>query len=147
MIARSLPDVNVWFALSRTGHVHHKDAHTWLRGVDRTDSVFFCRATQQGHLRLLTTEVVMRAYGAEPLANDQAWEASTAWLRDPRIAFMDEPATLQQEWQRFGCVRTVSPKLWMDAYFAAFARAADLQLVTTDKAFKQFKGLDLHLLG
>ncbi len=89
----------------------------------------------------------MRAYGAEPLANDQAWEASTAWLRDPRIAFMDEPATLQQAWQRFGCVRTVSPKLWMDAYFAAFARAADLQLVTTDKAFKQFKGLDLHLLG
>ncbi len=41
---------------------------------------------------------------------------------------------------------TASPKLWMDAYMAAFARASGYRLVTTDAAFAQFDGLDLVLL-
>ncbi len=43
---------------------------------------------------------------------------------------------------------TVSPKLWMDAYLAAFAISGKLRFVTNDKAFRQFQayGLDLHLL-
>lgn len=39
-----------------------------------------------------------------------------------------------------------SPKLWMDAYLAAFARSAGYTLVTTDAAFTQFADLDLRLL-
>jgi len=35
----------------------------------------------------------------------------------------------------------------MDAYLAAFAFAGGHQLVTTDKGFKQFKGLDLVVLS
>jgi predicted nucleic acid-binding protein len=35
----------------------------------------------------------------------------------------------------------------MDAYLAAVALVGEYQLVTTDKAFKQFKGLDLCLLA
>jgi uncharacterized protein len=35
----------------------------------------------------------------------------------------------------------------MDAYLAAFAIAGGHQLVTTDKAFKQFQGLDLLVLS
>jgi predicted nucleic acid-binding protein len=35
----------------------------------------------------------------------------------------------------------------MNAYLAAFAMAVNCQLVTTDKAFKQFKGLDLLVLS
>ena len=34
----------------------------------------------------------------------------------------------------------------MDAYFAAFAVCAGLGLVTIDKGFKQYKGVDLRLL-
>jgi hypothetical protein len=34
----------------------------------------------------------------------------------------------------------------MDAYLAAFAMSGQQQLVTTDKGFKQFKGLDLLVL-
>jgi len=34
----------------------------------------------------------------------------------------------------------------MDAYLAAFALSGAHQLVTTDRAFKQFKGLDLLVL-
>jgi predicted nucleic acid-binding protein len=40
-----------------------------------------------------------------------------------------------------------SPKLWMDAYLAAFALQSGHRLVTTDRDFRQFKGLDLFLLG
>ena len=40
-----------------------------------------------------------------------------------------------------------SPKLWMDAYLAAFTVAGGYQLVTTDKGFKQFKGLDILVLS
>jgi predicted nucleic acid-binding protein len=48
---------------------------------------------------------------------------------------------------RFADAKHASPKLWMDAYLAAFALAGGYQLVTLDKAFKQFKGLNLRVLG
>lgn len=37
--------------------------------------------------------------------------------------------------------------MWMDAYLAGFALAGGYRMVTTDGAFKQFRGLDLELLG
>jgi predicted nucleic acid-binding protein len=41
---------------------------------------------------------------------------------------------------------TASPKLWMDAWLAALAMGANLQLVTFDRGFTQFDGLNLLLL-
>ena len=35
----------------------------------------------------------------------------------------------------------------LDAYLAAFAFRSGSQLVSADKAFSQFKGLDFHLIG
>jgi predicted nucleic acid-binding protein len=35
----------------------------------------------------------------------------------------------------------------MDAYLAAFALAGRYSMVTTDAAFRQFRGLDLLILG
>ena len=35
----------------------------------------------------------------------------------------------------------------MDAYLAAFALAGRYSMVTTDAAFRQFRGLDLLVLG
>ena len=44
---------------------------------------------------------------------------------------------------------TASPKVWMDAYLAAFAIAGRLRLVTLDRDFKSYvsHGLDLSLLN
>jgi predicted nucleic acid-binding protein len=82
------------------------------------------------------------------LTNRQAWAAYQALLADDRIAFRsEEPAGLEVLWRRFGLRATASPKLWMDAYLAAFALAGGYRMVTTDAAFKQFGGLDLELLG
>lgn len=143
-----LCDSNVWLALALSRHVHHRSARDWFEAVPNPQSVLFCRATQQTFLRLLTNASVLSPYGSPPLTNRQAWEACQALLGDDRIAFRsEEPVGLEAVWRRFALRQTASPKLWMDAYLAAFALAGGCRMVTTDAAFGQFGGLELELLG
>jgi toxin-antitoxin system PIN domain toxin len=143
-----LCDSNVWLALALSRHVHHAVAREWLERAEDPASVIFCRATQQTLLRLLTSTAVLSPYGNPPLTNRQAWAAYEAFLADDRIVLRsEEPAGLEARWRRFALRETASPKLWMDAYLAAFALAGGYRMVTTDTAFKQFGGLDLEFLG
>ena len=140
-----LPDVNIWLALALSGHQHHRAARSWLDGVDAP--VRFCRATQQALLRLLTTKAVLAPFGNDPLTNEQAWAVYDAFLGDDRIeAPTGEPAGVESTWAALVCVATASPKLWMDAYLAAYAIRSGSQLVTVDGAFARFEGLDLLVL-
>ena len=108
----------------------------------------FCRSTQQAFLRLLTNATVLAPYGNPPLTNDEAWEAYEALLSDDRVTLRrEEPATLDAHWKRFAARESASPKLWMDAYLAAFTLGAGWRLVTTDVAFRQFDNLDIELIG
>ena len=142
-----LCDSNVWLALALSGHAHHGVARDWFEGVEAASSVFFCRATQQTFLRLLTNAAVLAPYGNPPLTNVHAWEAYDALLADDRIAFRtEEPTGVEAQWKRFAPRNTASPKLWMDAYLAAYALTCGYRMVTTDAAFKQFGGIDLELL-
>ncbi len=70
------------------------------------------------------------------------------WQSEPNVTFVDEPAATRELWLRFAHRNTASPKLWMDAYLAAFAICGKLRFVTNNKAFRQFEpqGLDLLLL-
>jgi uncharacterized protein len=143
-----LCDSNVWLALALSKHVHHSAARKWLEKVEKPASVFLCRATQQTFLRLLTNAAVLGSYGTPPLTNREAWSAYEALLADDRIAFRaDEPAELESLWKDLAVRGTASPKLWMDAYLAAFALSGRYRMVTTDGAFRQFQGLDLLVLG
>lgn len=143
-----LCDSNVWLALAVEKHVHHEPAIVWLDTIEGSASVLFCRATQQSLLRLLTSAAVLSPYDLQPLTNVQAWRAYEAFLEDDRIAFRrDEPPGLEALWTEFALRPAASTRLWMDAYLAAFARAAGCTFVTTDRAFRQFDGLDLLLLG
>jgi uncharacterized protein len=143
-----LCDSNIWLALALSGHVRHASARDWLETVVEPGSILFCRATQQAFLRLLTNTAVLAPYGNPPLTNQQAWGAYEALLADDRIAFQaKEPAGLELHWKEFALRDTASSKLWMDAYLAAFARAGGYRMVTTDTDFRQFRGLDLLLLG
>lgn len=136
-----LPDVNIWLALALSGHSHHEVARTWLDGQDAPGSIFFCRATQQGLVRLLTTTEVLAGYGIPPRTNREAWAVVEGFMQDDRIAFANEPAAVERTWKELAIRDTNSPKLWMDAWLAAFALCAGFQLITTDKAFSQFKGV------
>lgn len=142
-----LCDVNVWLALTLSKHVHHEVASAWLDEIRGPRVVLFCRSTQQSLLRLLTTRAVLAAYGNDPLTNAEAWSVVDAFLDDRRIFLQaDEPPGVTTQWRRLAARREASPKLWMDAYLAAFAIAGDYRMVTTDGGYTQFDGLDLELL-
>ncbi|HRH69328.1 MAG TPA: PIN domain-containing protein [Flavobacteriales bacterium] len=145
--AQSLPDVSVWFALNLTGHVHHEAARTWFQGSATDHRVCFCRVSQSGLLRLLTTDAVMRGYGRAPLSNVAAMDQYHAWLALGNVDWSNEPAGLDEVWAAYAGRPTASPKLWMDAYLAAFARNTGSQLVTCDKAMRQFHGVKVLVLG
>ncbi|MDE3076920.1 MAG: PIN domain-containing protein [Chloroflexota bacterium] len=144
----NLCDCNVWLALALSRHVHQPAARDWLENISQPATVLFCRVTQQTFLRLLTNAAVLAPYGNPPLTNTAAWAAYDALLTDDRIVFREEePDGLESHWKEFALRDTASPKLWMDAYLAAFALAGGCQLVTTDTAFRQFPGLDLLVLA
>ena len=60
---------------------------------------------------------------------------------------MEHPDTVAR-WRRLASCETASPKVWMDAYLAAFAIAGGLRLVSLDRDFRSFErdGLDFVLL-
>jgi uncharacterized protein len=126
------PDVNVWLALTYEKHVHHGVAKRWFESLDDSARLFFCRVTQLGLLRLLTTEAVMR--GDQVMSQDAAWQAYDRWLQDDRISFIAEPLALEDEFRGMSRLRRPSPKDWADSYLAAFARVSNLTLVTFDHA-------------
>ena len=142
-----LCDSNVWLALTLFDHTHHTSALRWFDGITEPKMVFFCRATQQSFLRLLTSAAVLTPIGNAPLTNRQAWNLYETLLTDDRIdTQFREPPGLERLWKQFALRDTSSPKLWIDAYLAAFALAGGYRFVTIDKAFAQFEGLDPVLL-
>jgi uncharacterized protein len=147
-VTTELCDTNVWLALALSGHVHHAAARDWLDTVEQPGSVLFCRSTQQSFLRLLTNPAVLSPYGNPPLTNRQAWDVYDALTSDDRIEMRTvEPARLESTWRDLAVRDSASPKLWMDAYLAAYAHTGGHRLVTTDAGFRQFADLDLFLIN
>jgi predicted nucleic acid-binding protein len=93
----------------------------------------FCRLTQLGLLRLLTTKVVM---GDEVMTQPQAWAAYDQWLQDPRVEFLDEPTALEARFRSLTRLRQPATKDWADSYLAAFATVGQLTLVTFDRGLR-----------
>lgn len=89
----------------------------------------------------------MRPYGNPPLTNSQALALYGNMRSDPRIGVAVEPGKIEQQWRDFADLKSCSPKLWMDAYLAAFAVNGGHKLVTSDKAFAQFRSLEAIILS
>jgi uncharacterized protein len=142
-----LADSNVWLALALSKHQFHSAVRGWLKKRSARSKSLFCRSTQQSFLRLLTTTAVMSPYGVLALGNKAAWSVYEGFVADDRIAWADEPPGLETLWKKLAGTPKPSPKLWMDAYLAAFAIAGGHQLVTTDRAFERFKELDVLVLS
>jgi uncharacterized protein len=126
------PDLNVWIALSSTRHAHHTTAVEWLRGLEGMRLVF-CRFTQLGFLRLLTTEAVM---GKDTLTQVQAWDEYDAWLRSGLAVLVGEPMQIEGTFRSFARQSRSSPQEWADSYLAAFSVASGVRLVTFDRGLK-----------
>jgi toxin-antitoxin system PIN domain toxin len=130
-----LPDINVWLALAFASHKHHRAASDWFETV-QDDQCAFCRFTQVGFLRLAPTPKILNQ---APLTLMKAWRSYDDLYDDPRVVYSDEPEDVEMFWREYTRRRTVSPKVWNDAYLAAFGRAADFELVSFDQALKQYR--------
>jgi toxin-antitoxin system PIN domain toxin len=137
------PDINVWVALTYEGHVHHRIAATWFATVVTDASLLFCRLTQLGLLRLLTTHAVM---GDEVMTQPQAWVAYDQWHEDPRVGLVEEPAEIEARFRALTRLRQPATKDWADSYLAAFATAGQLTLVTFDRGLRA-KAKSVVVLG
>jgi toxin-antitoxin system PIN domain toxin len=137
-----LPDVNVWLAMTFRAHIHHVAAKAWFDALG-SEVCCFCRLTQQGFLRLATNR---RAFPADAVQMDDAWRLYDTLLCDPRVGFAAEPAGIEAKWRTFTASRQFSPQVWNDAYPAAFAIAANWELVSFDQGLKVYAGLKCRIL-
>ncbi len=76
-----LPDVNVWLALHYQRHEHYGIAQAWFDRLDERTMLVFCRQTQLGFFRLLTTSAVM---GKDTRTQRQCWTIYEDWLAGGR---------------------------------------------------------------
>jgi len=126
-----LPEVNVWLALAFEVHAFHSMAKAWFEEV-HAQSCAFCRQTQLGFLRLATNPSVFKG---EALTMEKAWMCFDLLVEDERVLFLDEPALVESNWRELTSTSSYSHKVWNDAFLAAFAQQANLELVTFDKGF------------
>jgi len=137
-----LLDVNLWLALAFESHFHHVAAKGWFDAT-ADGSCSFCRMTQQGFLRLATNA---KAFGTEAVTLRDAWELYDAFAADPRVTYAEEPANVETLWRQHTQGRSFSPKVWNDAFLAAFAQGASWELVTFDQGFAQYQDLNCTVL-
>lgn len=127
------PDLNVWLALSVSGHPHSARAWRWLDGMPDEGRLFFSRYTQIGLLRLLTNVSVM---GEQTVTLKKAWSVYDRWLEDFRVDFHPEPRGIEDVFREatrpFASQR--ASKVIGDCYLLAFARITRSVLVTFDAA-------------
>ena len=103
---------------------------------------------------LVFAERLNRAFSTNPkaMADDAltlpaAWHAFDAILLDPRVTFFEEPMNVDTHWRTFTGNQAFSSNIWTDAYLAAFACAADLQIVTFDRGFGRYADLAVTCLS
>jgi toxin-antitoxin system PIN domain toxin len=130
-------DVNVWIALSVSGHSQNSNAFNWLEELPDDSTLIFSRFTQLGLLRLLTNTAVM---GDEALTLRRAWAVYDRWLQDPRVQFYPEPRNIDARFRNATepfASKTASK--WVgDCWLMAYAEAAQARLVTFDEALRDF---------
>jgi uncharacterized protein len=136
-MARDLLDVNVWLALAHPGHTHHLAAKDFWQNC--AEPMAFCRTTMQGFLRLVTEPAVM---GAAVHNAAEAWLIYNAHLASGRVQFVAEPASLEAQWRAVTLRADFAQRDWTDAYLASFAMAAGCRMVSFDKGFAQYGGLE-----
>jgi len=135
--------------LSFSSHPQFRVAEQEFSSATPAAPFAFCRATQQSVLRLLSTSAMHRIYGSAAVNNIAAWKLYQTYQQLAEVVWVHEPSEIEVLWSELSKLNTASPKVWMDAYLAAFAITSGLRFLTFDRDFLRFEnaGLDLRLLG
>lgn len=140
-------DTNVWIAFHFKSHPHHALAAEFMRRRSVDEPANLSRPIELSWLRLVTTAVICRSYSAASLTNPAAIEALHIWRTKPSVRCLDaEPEGTRELWLGLAAIPSASPKVWMDAYLAAFAIRAGLPFATLDTDFRRFEASGLQLL-
>ncbi|HEY8667577.1 MAG TPA: hypothetical protein VIL86_12995 [Tepidisphaeraceae bacterium] len=124
-------DANIWVGLAFAAHPSHAKATTALRAATAERPAYFCRATQQSTLRLLSTPAILRVYGVPGLSNRDALATLDRFMASPSVAYREEPPGVVSIWH----------------HLAALPSAAQLEMVTFDQGFSQFAGMSVTILA
>lgn len=139
-----LCDVNVLLSLVHEGQQFHEAARQWEARVTKRGEIGFSRATQVALLRLLNNPAVM---GADLRDGKGAWGALDQLLLDERFVLVVEPPNFEEHFRDLTLRIKHSHQLWPDAYLAALAIATGRIMVTFDPGFRNYKGLNVEVLG
>jgi toxin-antitoxin system PIN domain toxin len=141
-IKADLPDLNVWLSLASTGHQHHAPALSYWE-QQASESILFCSITALGLVRLVSQPRLM---GAAVKSTAEASAVLKAFCAQPGVG-MAEPE--HDGWEIFHailCSNDLPSRHCTDAYLAALAIANGWRLVSFDRDFSRFAGLEwLHL--
>src|SRR5262245_50905641 len=137
-----LVDINVWLGMAFQRHASHAAATTWFHGAAQL--CCFCRFTPIGFLRLASNPSAM---GSAAVSMADAWRAYDALFSDPKVGYLEEPEGIEQKFRLLTQSAVFSPKVWNDAYLAAFAELASLEVVTFDKGFAQYPHIKCKILN
>lgn len=132
-----LPDLNVWLALASADHSHHQQAvHYWEQQAG--ERVLFCTVTALGLVRLvrqpkLMGSAVMNAAEASALLQQFCQQPGVSLAAPEHDGF-----EVFHQYLRHG---DLPARLCTDAYLAALAIANGWRLVSFDRDFERFEGL------
>ena len=139
-----LLDVNVLLALLHARHWHSRRAVAWLETRGDPGAIRLCRVVQMGALRLLTTRTVMQN---DVLTAAEFWQGWDRLLRDDRFTLVQEPPALETAWRQLSRALPRGQVAGTDTYLAALAKARGWRLVTFDRGFTAFPGLEVEVLA
>ena len=111
--------------------MHSDAAWTWFSRQD-DNPFFFCRFTQFGLLRLLTTSAVM---DKDVRTIGEAWKVYDRWLEDSRVGIRQEAFELDAAFRAATrpVSRLSSPKALGDCHLLAVSQVTNATLVTFDR--------------
>ena len=132
-----LPDLNVWLALVWPEHSHHQHAvHYWE--VQAADQVLFSTVTALGLVRLVSQPKLMG-----PAVRNAA-EASAllqALCQQPGVGLAEPEHDGWEVFHQLLRSGEIPARLCTDAHLAALAIANGWRLVSFDRDFERFAGL------
>jgi toxin-antitoxin system PIN domain toxin len=133
-----LPDLNVWLALIWPDHSHHLQAvHYWEQQA--ADQVLFCTVTALGLVRLVCQPKLMG------VAVKNAAEASAlldALCQQPGVQLAEPEHNGWEVFHQLLRGGALPARLCTDAHLAALAIANGWRLVSFDRDFERFEGLE-----
>lgn len=133
-----LPDLTVWLALIWPEHLHHQHAVRYWE-QQAAEQVLFCAVTALGLVRLLCQSKLMGTAVRNPAA---ASDLLSALCQQPGVQIAKPDHDGWEVFHQRLRGGEIPSRLCTDAHLAALAIAHGWRLVSFDRDFERFAGLE-----